>query len=108
MKRGPKIRIYRKNTVNITVSVSPIDTTTAALYFTVKPEFDNDTNDTNAVISKNAVPVNEGKVTIKLTPSETDQTAGKYKYDVKLVDTDNGTTMIVGVFEILNAVTLRA
>ena len=105
MRKGPKIEIYRKNTVNISAKLSGV-ADGATVYFTVKPDYDEDTTDTAGVIKAEAV-ASEGRCLFRLSPGQTDIASGKYVYDFKLVDGDTDVTLKVGKMKVLPAVTLR-
>lgn len=107
-----KIQFYRENTVNINLTFPGVDLTGATVYFTVKPDFDDDQSDASALIQKDVTShsdaVNGGTV-VSLTPADTSVEAGKYVYDIKLKkSTGEQTTVNVGKCEIKNVATLRA
>lgn len=104
-RKGPKIEIYRKNTVNISAKLSGV-ADGATVYFTVKPDYDEDTTDTTGVIKAEAV-ASDGRCLFRLSPGQTDIASGKYVYDFKLVDGDTDVTLKVGKLKVLPAVTLR-
>lgn len=106
-RKGPTLTIYRKNTVNLTIHTSPVDTSGAMLYFTVKPDFDNDSNDTNAPIRIAEAGGSGEKVLMRLAPTDTDITAGDYVYDIKYVKGDDSQTLFVGKLIVEDVVTLR-
>lgn len=89
------LTIIRGDTTNITLTLTdqdgdPIDLTGATVFFTAKPDFDNDVTDADAVITKEVSshtdPTN-GITVIPLTASDTDITPGIYHYDVQVKDT---------------------
>ena len=88
------LTIIRGDTTNITLTLTDqdgdaIDLTGATVFFTAKPDFDNDILDAAAVITKEVTshsdPTN-GITVIPLTPSDTDITPGIYQYDVQVKD----------------------
>lgn len=107
-----KITFYRENTVNINLSFDGVDLTDATVYFTVKPQPDNDQTDAAAIIKKDITDHTDpvaGQTIIPLTPADTTVSAGNYVYDIKLKrSTGAQSTVIVGDCEIKEAVTLRA
>lgn len=112
------IKIIRGNTqtVQLTVkdsnqvqAVGPTDT----IYFTAKPQYDNDSTDSLAVITKtmsagSVLDPDTGVVTFKLTAAETNIMPGKYVYDMvlKQADTDRA-TLLDGKLTVKPAATLR-
>ena len=106
MRKGPKIEIYRKNTVNISAKLSGINDG-STIYFTVKPDYDEDETDTSGVIKAEAT-ANDGHCVFRLTAGQTDVSTGDYVYDFKLVDSSSDITLKVGKLKVLPVVTLRA
>ena len=112
------IKIIRGNTqtVQLTVrnseqvqAVTPTDT----LYFTAKSNYDNDSTDSKAAITKtmsasSVLDPTTGVVTFKLTSSDTNIEPGKYVYDLvlKQEDTDR-VTLLDGKLTVKPAATLR-
>lgn len=84
----------------------------ATVRFTMKSsEFDTDTDDSDALITKNVTNGTSGGVaTITLTPTDTYQTPGKYYYDIKVDVNSDGTTiykMVEGTIKIDGSPTNR-
>ncbi len=88
------LTIIRGDTTNITLTLTDqngdaIDLTGATVFFTAKPDFDNDVADADAVITKevssHSDPTN-GITVIPLTASDTNITPGIYQYDVQVKD----------------------
>lgn len=83
------------------------------LYFTVKPEPDNDSTDSAAIIKKqwtvgvDAEVDEEGYVRLQLTPSDTDVDFGEYFYDIKLVSGSVSETLAFGHIKVLPVTTLE-
>lgn len=112
------IKIIRGNTQTINLTVLdansvPAITDTDTIYFTAKPEYDNDETDANAVICKTlsareVLNTETGVVSFKLTASEANIVPGKYVYDIvlKQADTDR-ITLLEGKLQITPATTLR-
>lgn len=112
------IQIIRGNTqsVNLTVldaSSVPAITDSDTIYFTAKPQYDEDETDANAVISKtlsakDVLNPETGVVSFKLTANETNVVPGKYVYDIvlKQADTDR-VTLLEGKLKVTPAATLR-
>lgn len=112
------LTIYRGNTQNVTLRVMDADRASAVsdtdtIYFTAKPQYDNDDTDSAAVIAKtmsaaDVLDKDTGEVTFKLTASDLNHVPGKYVYDIVLrqEDTDR-VTLQEGRLTIKPAVTLR-
>lgn len=112
------IKIIRGNTqtVNLTVldaSSVPAVRDSDTIYFTAKPNYDEDDTDANAVISKtmsakDVLNIETGVVSFKLTASEANVVPGKYVYDIvlKQADTDR-VTLLEGKLKVTPAATLR-
>lgn len=83
------------------------------LYFTVKTKPDNDQTDGDALITKSwtvgtdASYDNEGYLALPLAETDTDIDFGDYFYDIKLVNSEVKTTIVVGELRILPVATLR-
>ena len=83
------------------------------LYFTVKTKPDNDQTDGDAVATKDWVVGtdaeydNEGYLALPLSETDTDIDFGDYFYDIKLVNSEVKTTLVVGELRILPVATLR-
>jgi hypothetical protein len=83
------------------------------LYFTVKPQPDNDQTDASAlaevdwVVGADADYDNEGYLALPLSETDTDIDFGDYFYDIKLVNDEVRTTIVVGQIKILPVATLR-
>ena len=105
------IEFYKKNTVNINLSMTGVDLTGATIYFTVKEETDEVASDTSALIKKDVTDHTDpthGITTIALTPSDTNVIPGKYGYDIKLKKANGDqTTIKVGACNILDVYTNR-
>ena len=106
-----KLYFYKENDETITLTFAGVDLTGATVYFTAKTAFDNSTDDSTAVISKDVTshtdPTN-GVTVISLAASDTNVAAGEYVYDIKLKKaTGVQTTVKVGELVILPAVTNR-
>lgn len=111
-------KIIRGNTqmINLTVldaSSIPAIRDSDTIYFTAKPEYDEDDTDANAVIRKtlNAKDVlnkETGVVSFKLTADEANVLPEDYVYDIvlKQADTDR-VTLLEGKLTVTPAVTLR-
>lgn len=84
------------------------------LYFTIKPEPDNDDTDANALckvkwtVGTDAEYDNEGYLALALSESDTNIDFGDYFYDIKLVNDEVKCTLVVGQVKILPVATLRA
>lgn len=84
------------------------------LYFTIKTEPDNDDTDANALVKvkwtvgTDASYDNEGYLALHLSESDTNIDFGDYFYDIKLVNDEVKTTLVVGQVKILPVATLRA
>lgn len=84
------------------------------LYFTVKTAPDNDDTDDNALakvkwtVGTDASYDNEGYLALALSESDTNIDFGDYFYDIKLVNDEVKTTLVVGQLKILPVATLRA
>lgn len=116
MAKNIKITRGNTQTVQLTVkdsnqvqAVEPTDT----IYFTAKPQYDNDSTDSLAAIAKtmsagSVLDPNTGVVTFKLTATETNIVPGKYVYDMvlKQADTDRA-TLLDGKLTVKPAATLR-
>ena len=79
---------------------TPIDITTATLYFTVKDvALDTNAGDTTAKIKKELTITDgvNGKANLFLTQQETFLTVGEYYYDVKIVQLYNQSNTTVDV-----------
>ncbi len=112
------IKIIRGNTqtVNLTVldaSSVPAVRDSDTIYFTAKPNYDEDDTDANAVIRKtmsaeDVLNTESGVVSFKLTANEANIAPGKYVYDIvlKQADTDR-VTLLEGKLKVNPAVTLR-
>lgn len=116
MAKNFKIIRGNTQTVNLTVrdaSSLPAVAETDTIYFTAKPQYDDDNTDSNAVISKtmNAKEVlntETGVVTFKLSASELNIVPGKYVYDIVLKQADSDrVTLLEGKLTITPAATLR-
>ncbi len=115
---GKEIKIIRGNTqtVNLTVldaNSLPAVVDSDTIYFTAKPEYDEDNTDANAVIRKtmsaeDVLNTESGAVSFKLTANEANIAPGKYVYDIvlKQADTDR-VTLLEGKLKVNPAVTLR-
>ncbi len=115
---GKEIKIIRGNTqtVNLTVldaNSLPAVVDSDTIYFTAKPEYDEDNTDANAVIRKtmsaeDVLNTESGVVSFKLTANEANIAPGKYVYDIvlKQADTDR-VTLLEGKLKVNPAVTLR-
>lgn len=105
------IEFYKKNTVNINLSMTGVNLTGATVYFTVKEEADDVASDTTALIKKDVTSHTDpthGITTVVLTPTDTNVTPGKYGYDIKLKKASGEqTTIKVGKCNILSAFTNR-
>lgn len=105
------IEFYKKNTVNINISMTGVDLTGATVYFTVKEEPDEVASDTTALIKKDVTEHTDpthGITVIALTPTDTNVVAGKHRYDIKLKKADGSqTTIKVGKCRILDTITNR-
>lgn len=83
------------------------------LYFTVKTAPDNDNTDGDAVakvdwvVGTDANYDNEGYLALPLSETDTDINFGDYFYDIKLKNSEVGTTIVVGELRILPVATLR-
>ena len=83
------------------------------LYFTVKTVPDNDQTDSDAlatvdwVVGTDADYDQEGYLALPLSEDDTDIDFGDYFYDIKLVNDEVKTTIIVGQLKILPVATLR-
>lgn len=83
------------------------------LYFTVKTQPDNDQTDGDALVKKDWVVGtdanydNEGYLALPLAETDTDIDFGDYFYDIKLVNDEVKTTIIVGQLKIVPVATLR-
>lgn len=108
---GSRLTTYRENSMNINLTFQDIDLTGATVYFTVKSAADTDATDTSALIKKDITSHTDainGATEIVLTPTDTDITVGKYKYDIKLKKADGQqTTTQVGEFIVKEAITNR-
>jgi hypothetical protein len=108
---GQKISFFKENTTNIDLAFKDVDLTGATIYFTIKPQFDDDQTDSNAIIKKDItshVNPSAGLSRITLTPTDTSVEAGTYGYDIKLKKSDGQqSTITVGDCEIKDAYTLR-
>lgn len=106
------LTVYRENSCLINLNIKNYDLTGATIYFTVKPDFDEDENDTSAVIQTEItdhIDPENGVTSIRLTPAQTNVTPDKYKYDIKIKLADNEQhTLLVGNFIVNEVVTLRA
>ncbi len=106
-----KIQFYRENTVNITLTFPGVDLTGATVYFTVKPDYDDDQTDGSAVISKDVTAhtsPTEGLTVVTLTPGDTNVTPDSYVYDIKLKKSSGEqSTVAVGKCVVKDVVTLR-
>jgi hypothetical protein len=79
---------------------TPIDITTATIYFTVKEvEWNSNTGDTDAKIKKELTITDgaKGMATLFITHIETFIPAGTYYYDIKIVQTYVGSDTTVDV-----------
>jgi len=91
----------------------PIDITGWTVYFTAKPEFDEDDTDAQAFIKHNITDHDNatyGRTSFITTIEETDIDAGDYPFDIKLKNAD-GTLLegsAAGILRILKAVTRRS
>lgn len=105
------ITFYKENTVTINLTFDGVDLTGATVYFTVKEEFDEDADDSTALIQKDITSHTDatgGETAVVLSPADTDVAAGKYYYDIKLKKADNTqTTIQLGRCTIKDAVTNR-
>lgn len=106
-----RLQIYRGATYNEPLPLG-MDLTGATVYFTVKPDYDNDTTDAAAIISKDITshtdPVS-GTTQLLLTSSDTDKEPGDYVCDIHVKQGDG--TVIAYKPETLTikpAVTLRS
>lgn len=118
MANKKKLTIIRGNTQNISLTVMDAEQASAVLpsdmiYFTAKPQYDEDETDSAAAIKKtmnasDVLDTDTGVVTFKLTASELNIAPGKYVYDVvlKQEDTDR-VTLLEGKLTIKPAATLR-
>ena len=83
------------------------------IYFTVKTEPDNDQTDADAlakvdwIVGTDADYDNEGYLALPLSETDTDIDFGTYIYDIKLVNDEVKTTIVVGQVQILPVATLR-
>lgn len=116
MAKNFKIIRGNTQTVNLTVrdaSSLPAIAESDTIYFTAKPQYDNDETDANAVIQKtmNAREVltpETGVVSFKLSASELNIVPGKYVYDIVLKQADSDRiTLLEGKLTITPAATLR-
>jgi hypothetical protein len=86
-----KLSFYKENTVTINLNFSGVDLTGATVYFTMKSSYDDVSNDSSAIISKNItshINASAGETAVVLTPAETDVPVGNYYYDIKLKKAD--------------------
>jgi hypothetical protein len=92
-------------------SGSAIDITDYTIYMTVKQNFDTDSTDANAVISKtitNHTSPTTGVSTITLSNSDTELSVGNYFYDIAYKNTDGDKILIQeGKFKVSYSVTNR-
>lgn len=111
-----KITIRRGDTAIINVVYTanglPVNLTGAKVFFTVRLDFAGiQLNDSDATITADVTVHTEplvGKTTITLSPVQTNVTAGKYKYDVQVVESGGKVTTIdIGDFQVLPHVTVR-
>lgn len=112
------IKIIRGNTQTVQLTVRDSEqaqavTPTDTIYFTAKPKYDNDSTDSEAVISKTmsaggVLDPNTGLVIFKITAAEANVPPGKYVYDMvlKQADTDR-VTLLEGKLTVRPAATLR-
>lgn len=113
-----KLTITRANTQTINLTAKDASSASAIqsgdrIYFTVKPTYDDDTTDSQAVISKtmdadDVLDPETSRVTFTITASEANVPAGKYVYDLVLKQSDNDRmTLLEGKLTVKPAVTLR-
>lgn len=116
MAKNFKIIRGNTRTVNLTVrdaSFLPAVTESDTIYFTAKPQYDNDETDASAVIQKTisareALNPQTGVVTFKLSASDLNVAPGKYVYDIVLKQADSDRiTLLEGKLTITPAATLR-
>jgi hypothetical protein len=103
------ITIKRENTVNIQLKISPITLVPSdIIYFTVKPYFDDDQQDSTAVIKEQLTGQTGSTAQIKLAASKTNIEPGSYVYDIKLARSNGDqTTAVIGKCKVIDVVTLR-
>ncbi len=112
------IKIIRGNTQTISLTVLdansvPAITSSDTIFFTAKPQYDNDETDANAAISKtldasSVLNTETGVVSFKLTASEANVEPGKYVYDIVLRQSDmDRVTLLEGKLTVTPAATLR-
>lgn len=91
---------------------TPVNLTGAKVFFTVRADYaGSQTNDTDALITADVIAHTDptaGKSQIELPPAKTNIAAGKYVYDVQVVDSAGKVTTIdIGEFKVLPHVTVR-
>lgn len=106
-----RLTLYRGATYSEPLSLG-MDLTAAIVFFTVKPDFDEDVTDTAAIISKDItthVDAVNGLTTLTLTSADTDKPAGDYVCDIHVKKAD-GTVIVYKpeTFTIKPTVTLRS
>ena len=112
-----KIQIIKRDSVNWEVlfkdaeTCLPYDLTGSIVFFTVKTLANLDSEDTTAIIQKDIDTHSDpthGITEIALTPTDTNQAAGSYWYDIQLKTAEgNILSTIKGEFEIVQDVTKR-
>lgn len=110
---SPKLSIIKRDSVSFELDIKncgvAIDITGYTIYFTVKSSANISAGDGSAIIKKiitsHTDPTN-GITHIVLTPTDTNQTAGEYFYDVQMKAPDGEvTSCVMGQFEIIQDVT---
>lgn len=105
------IEFYQENSVNISFRMD-VDLTGSTIYFTAKPDYDDDQMDAAAIIKKDVtthLDAPNGISRMFLSAQDTSKPAGKYVYDfkIKFPDATEQRTLAVGKLTIKSAVTQR-
>lgn len=109
------LAIPQKNTQTLYIKSDDYTFTTGdTLYFTVKTQPDNDQTDGDALIKvqweygTDCEYDDEGYLRLNLSETDTDIDFGEYVYDIKLVNSEVGETLVYGQLKILPVSTLRS